>query len=236
MALTFDSTFGGGTGVIIVENDAISITTASFSTAADIRLVALVSSEAADGTTIDVSGGGLSWSQEESNEPAVATGLVGIFIAYSATPLSGITINAAQAGDTSSTGMAMTVVGILGAEVTHGGASEIAAGNGNAVNITTTRAGSYLFATGADASGAGDYDVSAASDPVQTLLNTRHDPFKSNSEGQWRSTNTLAVDAYTMECNGTRNGGIAAIEIREPAASGPPPTAGVTHASRGSWR
>lgn len=227
MTLSLDTTIGAG-GAIIAEANASSATTASFSTAAAVRLVALAASNGG-GTSaqnlLSVSGAGLTWSAEVlSNEPAgtsVIEGNAVIYIAYSAAPLSSVTVTATQTGDPAN-GTSLTVVGVLGAEVTHGGQENTAAAESGQpqATLTTSRAGSYVFATGSDWSAAGDYAVGAGQSPAGTLLNT-HNP-GGYSAGQWQTTGTVSdATLVTMQATiATREYHMAIIEIRDALGGG----------------
>jgi len=222
MALSFDTTIGAG-GIIIAEASAASATTASFSTAADVRLVALASGNGQATTTLTVStsGGGITWTREV--QEVTREGGAEIWLAYSASALSSQTVTATSAPDEGHPGVSLTVVALLGAEVTHGG-GEATGSNASAVPsvaLTSTRDGSYIFATCSDWSAQGNYTVSGSS-PAQTLLNTHHIAAE-YSGGQSQSTNTVSIGTQTMAYTLSRNYNMCVIEIREVGGPPPPP-------------
>lgn len=222
MTLSFDTTISADGTLDATNTSTGSATTASFSTAANIRLVALCASNSTNvsgGTTHTVSGAGLSWTKEvAANEGAAnSRGVATIWHAYSAAALSGVTVSLASGGS-GVNGRSITLVGLLGAEVTHAGAENTASSVASlpTVSLTTTRNGSYVFAASSDWDQSGDYAIDATQSPAGTLLQT-FNPAGEVSCGQWRTTNTVAAStAVTMACNiNTRAHGTVGIEIRE---------------------
>lgn len=184
-------------------------TTAAFSPPASTLLIAIAIADFSE--TFVVSGGGLTWTQigtiNNGSSDAVA-----VSWAWNANAQSNITVSSTRTG--SFTANSIKVLVFTGAESTYGGAT--ASGAAGSVNVTTTRANSWVWA------GFGDDNASPAATAISGCAFNDADVTYGGTAGgilKVSSTTPASGTVVSIGATGSPNPSLFAVEIREPAGA-----------------
>src|SRR6185436_18757866 len=205
----------------VVASGNSTIQTAPFDTAAGDVIVAFVSSSGPPdgGETMSVTGGGLAWTLV--SRANVQLGVSEFWTATTATARTGIVVTSTHT--LSTTDQSLVVVAFAGAASVGASATANGASGAPSVSLTTTRAGSLIYAVGNDWNGASPRTLGANQTMVDQVLGSNGDTF-------WvqRLTGNGGVAGSLVTLNDTgptnHSWNLAAVEIMPAATSKPSPS------------